>query len=112
MHRARGIGCGYRGLTEMKEIEDVFAKRVDEFEVARILQLMSQVPNRRDKARPGDVSGDFDFWFDGGACRIQTGQKEFVFENGIKATLAAPVPSLHLTIDFPDGRGVEVRQRR
>ena len=96
----------------MKEIEDMFAQRVDEFEVARILQLISQLPNRRDKAHPGDVSGDFDFWFDGGACHIWTGRLEFVFENGIKADVAAPIPSLSLTIHFPDGRGVEIRQTR
>jgi len=99
-------------VSDMKSIEDMFARRVDEFEVAQILQLISQLPNRREHPHPEDLSGDFDFWFDGGACRVQTGRKEFVFENGISVDLAAPIPSLSLTIDFPDGRQVEIRQTR
>lgn len=55
---------------------------------------------------------DFDFWFDGGAGRVLTGWEEFVFENGAQAEVAAQVPSLSVTIDFPDGRRVEIRQTR
>ena len=91
--------------------ESLFDTRVDEVEVARILQLVSKPPNWREKPQPGDVSGNFDYWFDGGACRLVTGRTEFVFEDGIQANVLV-IPTLSVSIEFPDGRRVEIRQTK
>lgn len=94
------------------DISDKFAKRVSEQELARILELIAQQANRRDRAIPGDVEGQFDYWFDGGACRVQTGSVEFEFLDGTAARLGVPVPSLSLSVRFPDGgRTIAFRAR-
>ena len=56
------------------------------------------------------LSGEFDFWFDGGTARIQTGYVEYQFADGARATVAAPVLALSVTIDFPNGCRVRVQQ--
>lgn len=57
----------------------------------------------------GDVDGDFDFWFDGGACRQITGWNEYVFHDGTVAEDLV-TPGLIIVIRFPDGRRVSLRQ--
>jgi hypothetical protein len=94
----------------METINNPFDKRISESEIARILALISQVPNRREKPKAGDVPGNFDFWFDGGACSYITGETVFSFTDGIQATVFV-TPSLSVTIRFPDGREVSIFQR-
>jgi hypothetical protein len=60
----------------------------------------------------GDLEGDYDYWLDGGACKVYTGNMEFVFQDGTIATVAAPIPSLSLNIRFHDGRLVRIQQER
>jgi hypothetical protein len=96
-------------VSDMEKIERVFEDRVNELEVARILQLIGQLPNKHEKAQRGDMPGAFDLWFDGGACRFITGHTEYVFEDGSKASVLV-TPTLSVLIEFPDGLRVEIRQ--
>jgi hypothetical protein len=89
-----------------------FDRRIGESRVAKVLDLIGSPPNQRDDPREGDLAGDFDYWFDGGACRIHTGSQHFVFADGTEAHLAAPVPWLNVNVVFPDGRIVDVVQRQ
>lgn len=87
-----------------------FDRRVSEGAVAEVLQRIGSPPNRREQPIPGDVQGEFDFWFDGGACKIHTGSVAYEFTNGACATVAAPVPTLMVEIQFADGCRVRVQQ--
>ena len=87
-----------------------FKNRVEEQTIARILESIASVPNRRDRPRIDDLEGPFDFWFDGGACTIMTGSVEYVFEEGTVATVGAPLPVLSVTIRFTDGKRVLIQQ--
>ena len=59
---------------------DFFKDRVDAGAVARILHLIATLPNRRETPIAADLSGNFDFWFDGGAARMVTGWTEYKFQ--------------------------------
>jgi hypothetical protein len=89
-----------------------FERRVDEELVAEILRCIATPPNKRDRPVAGDLQGPFDFWFDGGAAKIQTGYVEYNFASGARATVGAPVPALSVSIDFADGCRVRVQQER
>jgi hypothetical protein len=89
-----------------------FEERVDESRVAEILGMIGSTPHRRFEPQEGDVGGEFDFWFDGGACRNHTGSQHYVFADGTEAHAVAPAPWLNVNIVFPDGRIVDVVQRR
>ena len=92
-------------------LRDKFERRVDERAVAEILQWIATEPNRRETPLPGDVEGVFDFWFDGGAGRTETGYVEYRFTNGARATVGAPIPALSVAIDFANGCRVTVQQQ-
>jgi hypothetical protein len=59
------------------DIEELFRNRVTESQVAEVLQLIATTPNTRKKPVAGDLPGEFDFWFDGGAGRFVTGWTEY-----------------------------------
>ena len=86
-------------------------RRVDERAVALVLACIAPGANRREKPIAGDLRGTFDFWFDGGAARVITGWTEFEFADGTRATVDV-IPGLSVTIEFPNGCVVEVRQTR
>src|SRR2546426_2432406 len=94
----------------MTGADDLFRERVQEKQVADILRLIAEMPNRRDQRHDSDISGQFDFWFDSGACRVHTGWQEFLLEDGTRAHVACPIPSLSVSTEFPDGRRVTVEQ--
>lgn len=89
-------------------IED-WQDRIAESAVARILHLIANIPNRRTKPIAGDLRGDFDFWFDGGAARLVTNWTEYHFADGTRATTEV-APRLTVAIRFHDGRCIEVVQ--
>jgi hypothetical protein len=89
----------------------LFPERIGERDVAAVLLAISERPNARSGPRPGDLAGEYDQWFDGGAIRIETGVTCFVFANGIEARVGGPMPHLAVVIRFPDGRIVHVEQR-
>jgi hypothetical protein len=95
---------------ETLDLRERFERRIDEGTVAKILQCIATHPNKRDTPTAGDIAGPFDFWFDGGAATIQTGVIEYKFADGARATLAAPIPALSVTIEFPNGSRVRIQQ--
>ena len=92
------------------DLKERFERRVSEAAVAEVLTLLSTRPNSRDRPIPGDLDGPFDFWFDGGSARIQTGWVEYALTDGTRVTVGAPVPALSIVIDFPNGCRVRVQQ--
>ena len=92
------------------DLRERFERRIDEGAVAKILQDIATAPNRREEPTADDMPGPFDFWFDGGAANVQTGSIEYKFADGTRATLAASVPALSVTIEFPNGCRVRVQQ--
>ena len=49
---------------------DLFQTRVTEEAVARVLQCIAEISNKREGRQVGDLEGDYDYWFDGGACKV------------------------------------------
>ena len=92
------------------DIREKFARRIDERTVAQILFSIATVPNRREKSLAGDLAGAFDFWFDGGAGKVQTGYIEYYFADGTLATVGCPVPALSVDIEFANGSRIRIQQ--
>ena len=88
-----------------------FADQVEVEDVVRILSLIASPPNRRESPLPNDPPGTFDFWFDGGVCTYVTGCTEYEFDDGTTASIAV-LRELTLSITFPDGRSVAVKQTK
>jgi len=86
--------------------------RINENQAADILQRIALQPNRRLKPAEGDLIGDFDFWFDGGAARTHTGSQHYYFADGTEAHRVLPAAWLNVNIVFPNGEIVDVAQRR
>ena len=86
-----------------------FEARVTEGDVARVLQLIAKIPNRREVRQVSDLEGDYDYWFDGGACKMETGSTRFMLQDGTSATVGV-LPWLSLSIHFRDGRRVVIQQ--
>jgi hypothetical protein len=80
-----------------------------ELRVARVLRLIAEKPNARSAPTPGDVEGEFDVWFDGGAVRVHTGYEVFRFADGTKAIQSA-LPWLEVGIRFADGRQISIAE--
>jgi hypothetical protein len=95
---------------ERVRFEQFMRNRVSEEAVARVLGLVAALPNRREVPLVDDPKGDFDFWFDGGTCRMITGYNEFRFLDGTIAQVGSCNPLLSVNIRFPDGRRVLVQQ--
>ena len=91
------------------DIEERLKNRVDANTVSKILQAIAVTPNRRDRPRTGDLSGNFDFWFDGGAVKMVTGWTQFEFADGTRARVDV-VPGLHVVIQFKNGYGAAISQ--
>ena len=91
------------------DIEDRWKNRVDESAVGKVLQAIAVMPNRRDTPRTDDLSGNFDFWFDGGAGRVITGWTEYEFADGTRARVDDTL-ALHVVIRFKNGYGAAISQ--
>ena len=78
-------------------------------EIARVLGMLASPPNRRETPKDGDAEGEYDFWFDGGACRMITGWTEYHFTDGTRAGMPV-IPHLRVEILFSDGRKVSLEQ--
>ena len=89
-----------------------FSERVDEDRLAQILLLIADPPNRRSAPAYGDLEGEFDFWFDGGACKGHTGTKHYSFSDGTVAIVVCPAPWLQVVVEFPSGHQVQINQMR
>jgi hypothetical protein len=102
-------GIDLKKVTTM-DFRKRFERRVDGELVSEILRCIATLPNKRIRPVAGDLQGAFDFWFDGGAAKIQTGYVEYGFTSGAHATVGDPIPALSVTIDFPNGSRVRVQQ--
>lgn len=78
---------------------------------ARLLWAMAQAPRRR-SPEPGDLSGPYDEWFDGGAVVYTTDFNRFTFADGSEAWLSTH--SLHLQggVRLPGGVDVLFEEQR
>lgn len=83
--------------------------RVSEELVSRVLWSIHAPPNRRERPVPGDMEGDYSFWFDGGACRVITGSTRYEFRDGTVASVSV-MPRLGVWIRFANGQTVSVTQ--
>ena len=95
------------GLTKNKKKDTIQPPSLDE--IARVLSLISHPHHIRDHSRRGDIQGDFDQWFDGGAVRIVTGFNEYKFNDGTTATIPV-LPLLRVFIKFPNGTHISISQ--
>lgn len=91
------------------DVEGLFRHRVNEAQVARVLELIAKTTNRRDRPTAGDLQGKFDFWFDGGAGQVITGWNEYDLTDGTRVVVATS-PVLSVTIQFPNGFRVAIHQ--
>jgi hypothetical protein len=82
---------------------------VSEATIGDILQRIGRPANLRSERREGDIEGDYDRWFDGGAVKHTTGVSEFILDDGSRASVAV-TPLLSIEIHLTDGRRVHVRQ--
>ena len=94
-----------------QDIVEQFKRRVGEQEVAEVLEMIHGAPNMRNRPLPGDLQGEFDHWFDGGAVKVVTGCTEYFFRNGVSAHVPV-IPTLCVLIRFPDGRSVTIEQEK
>ena len=74
--------------------------------VSRLLNLIAAPPNLRAQQQPGDRSGPFTHWFDGGAYGVVAGYTVFEFNDGARALIMAS--SNQLLIDLPAGEHVSL----
>jgi hypothetical protein len=86
-----------------------FPDVVDLGDVLKLLNFVSDPPNKREQPRAGDLSGDYDYWFDGGACRIVTGVTTYDFSDGSSVHWPC-TPRLSLTVRLSGGHQVQVNQ--
>jgi len=82
-------------------------QRIDLPEVTEVLNLINNPPNIHDHFLPGDLEGNFDSWFDGGAVNRITGYNIYQLKNGTQITLFV-LPRLLLTIKFPNGEVIHI----
>jgi hypothetical protein len=92
------------------DLTERFERRVAESRVADVLALIAVQPHRRSAAGTGDLPGQFDYWFDGGAARMETGYVTYGFVDGTWAVVGNPSPALSISIEFPNGCRVRVQQ--
>ena len=98
-------------MAKEPDLNELFQTSVNEAEVAAILGVLAAPPNRRDEPIEGDLEGEYDFWFDGGACLMQTGFSTYEFADGTEVVSHHKLPwRLDLEISFEDGRTVKIRQ--
>ena len=88
----------------------LLGRRVNEETVAHVLYMIATQPNFRQVPQPGDLEGEYDYWFDDGACKAHRGGQLFVLRDGTHVEVAAPWPVLSLTIRFPDHRVINIQQ--
>jgi hypothetical protein len=92
-----------------QDVPERFSQRVEEKEVADVLNMIHAARNMRFRPLPGDLKGDYDGWFDGGAIKTETGCTEYHFKNGVTARVPV-ILTLCVSIRFPDGRRVTIEQ--
>lgn len=77
--------------------------------VADVLNLIATTPNLRNRPLEGDLQGDFEQWFDGGAMRGDTGVNFYSFVDGTTASTGV-TNWLCVSITFNDGTEISVME--
>jgi hypothetical protein len=85
--------------------------RVSAWQLAHVLALIGDPPNRRRIPRPGNLEGDFTAWFDGGAIREVAGYTDYHLSDGTVASVGV-LPWLEVNLEFAGGERASVRQYR
>lgn len=80
-------------------------------EVVNVLNVIAEPPNRRARPQDGDLEGDYDEWFDGGAIRHVTGYDVYEFQGGVRVTWDVR-PHLSITIELVNGSRISVKQAK
>jgi hypothetical protein len=102
------------------DLDETFEPRVNVEDVATVLHCIASPPNRRERPSVGDLEGNYEFWFDGGAAINQTGGGVvYTFANGTHAfvydcviPLPPRPPPLSITIHFSNGVRVTVKEEQ
>jgi hypothetical protein len=108
---APGAGGGEASPSTYRNSAQVlveFARqRARRLQLATILELLAERPNYRQRPQPGDMAGDFDAWFDGGAVRYLTSITEYYFANGARASFH-DLSLRKLFVELPDGAKITI----
>jgi hypothetical protein len=104
-------GCGKRPGRVGKTPEPL-RQRVNEDDVARILSLVANPPNLRVRPVKGDLAGEFNAWFDGGALRIDSSWKIYFFTNKTKVWISTSASWLWVQIEYSSGERVVIKQEK
>lgn len=78
--------------------------------LVHVLSLVARAP-RRTEPRPGDIEGDYDAWFDGGAMSHDTDFNRFHFADGAEAWLGTSSSRLHGGVRLASGEVVTFEQQ-
>lgn len=79
--------------------------------IGRLLAQVEELGEVRTRPAPGDLAGDFDGWFDGGAFKDDTGSRTYFLLDGTTIGVT-PFSLLPVRITFPEGAVVTVMQRK
>src|SRR5262245_3869205 len=79
-------------------------------DIARILRLINEKPNKRSQPRPDDLQGFYTSWFDGGAVNEATGYTRYKFADGSEAMEHVP-GYFYITITLADGTNITVIEK-
>jgi hypothetical protein len=102
-----GQATGYRSAAQL--VVRFARQRQHRQLLAGILELLADPPNYRRQPRPGDLAGDFDGWFDGGAVRYLTSIVEYHFADGVRASIHdLSMQTVHVL--FPDGAQLTIEE--
>lgn len=107
VEKSEEAGEGSKGLEAEPRL--AFPEEVSLVEIAQILHAIATLPNQRTRPQEGDLEGDYDEWFDGGAVRHVTGYNAYEFRNGVRAWWDV-LPYLSVSIELANGARVHVTQ--
>ena len=79
-------------------------------DIAHVMQVVGSTPNLRDAPAPGDLEGQFDRWFDGGAVRMVTGYNVYRLQSGARAITTSCDTGHVISISFAGEYHVELRE--
>lgn len=102
-----GAPAAYRNAAQL--VVEFARQRVHRQQVATILGLLAEPPNYRHRPQQGDMAGDFNTWFDGGAVRYLTSITEYHFADGSRASFHdLALRTIH--VELPDGTCITIEE--
>lgn len=99
--------AAYRNAAQL--VVEFARQRVHRQQVASILGLLAEPPNYRHRPQQGDMAGDFNAWFDGGAVRYLTSITEYHFADGSRASFHdLALRTIH--VELTDGACITIEE--